>query len=149
MGKVSAAGMWMYGSQMWSGRPASSTSTRVSGSADSRFASALRAEPPPTMTKSYISFPLTRLRGALPLLASGAPFRRRLPSSLVPRSSVQAVPRPFGSLELSGLGGGVEVLAHGLGHLVVGSKVTLAVGQGPLQDRDDVAEPAGPVVGGG
>src|SRR5271166_4153498 len=30
-------------------------------------------------------------------LASGALFRRRLPSSLVPRSSVQAAPRPVGS----------------------------------------------------
>src|SRR5262250_706100 len=30
--------------------------------------------------------------------ASGAPLRRRLPSSLVPRSSVQAPPRPSGSL---------------------------------------------------
>src|SRR3954468_13342281 len=36
-------------------RPASRTSTRVDASALSRFASALPAEPPPTMTKSYVS----------------------------------------------------------------------------------------------
>ena len=41
--------MWMNGSQMKSGRPASSTSTRVVASAESRAASALPAEPPPTM----------------------------------------------------------------------------------------------------
>ncbi len=34
------------------------------------------------------------------LLACDAPWRRRLPSSLVPRSSVQAAPRPSGSLML-------------------------------------------------
>ena len=35
-------------------------------------------------------------------LASGAPLRRRLPSSLVPRSSVQAAPRPSSSLMAPG-----------------------------------------------
>src|SRR5271170_623051 len=44
------------------------------------------------LVAGLIMFPLAlspaRLRGA---------FRRRLPSSLVPRSSVQAAPRPFGS----------------------------------------------------
>ena len=45
------------------------------------------------LVAGLIMFPLAvspaRLRDA---------FRRRLPSSLVPRSSVQAAPRPFGSL---------------------------------------------------
>src|SRR5262249_36668808 len=44
----------------------------------------------PHLTLAYAVFP-ARLR---------APLRRRLPSSLVPRSSVQAAPRPFGSLGL-------------------------------------------------
>src|SRR6516162_2662455 len=44
--------MWMNTSNGSSGRPASSTRTRLPGSALSRFASALPAEPPPTMTKS-------------------------------------------------------------------------------------------------
>src|SRR5271165_5552790 len=43
----------MKTSHRQSGRPASSTSTRFAGSALSRLASALPAEPPPTMTKSY------------------------------------------------------------------------------------------------
>ena len=47
----------MKTSQGQSGRPASSTSTLVHGSADSRLASALPAEPPPTITKSVT--PLT------------------------------------------------------------------------------------------
>jgi citrate lyase subunit beta / citryl-CoA lyase len=38
-------------------------------------------------------------RSVVPL-ASGPLLRRRLPSSLVPRSSVQAAPRPFGSRAL-------------------------------------------------
>ncbi len=41
--------MWMKMSNFQSGRPASSTSTRVDGSADSLFASALPALPPPMM----------------------------------------------------------------------------------------------------
>src|SRR6476620_2350838 len=45
--------MWMKGSMRQSDRPASTTRTRVDGSADSRFASTLPAEPPPTMMKSY------------------------------------------------------------------------------------------------
>lgn len=53
MGKVSAAGIWMKTSHRRSGRPASRTSTWLAGSAESRLASALPAEPPPTMTKSY------------------------------------------------------------------------------------------------
>jgi len=44
--------MWMKTSHVESGRPASSTSTLVEGSALSRFASAHPAEPPPTMTMS-------------------------------------------------------------------------------------------------
>ncbi len=44
--------MWMKTSHSESGRPASSTSTRVDGSALSRFASTQPAEPPPTMMKS-------------------------------------------------------------------------------------------------
>ncbi len=40
------------------GRPASSTRTRLAGSALSRFASALPAEPPPTMTKSFRDAPM-------------------------------------------------------------------------------------------
>jgi hypothetical protein len=44
--------MWMKTSHLESGRPASSTSTRVEESALSRFASAQPAEPPPTITKS-------------------------------------------------------------------------------------------------
>src|SRR3712207_2810528 len=50
---VSAAGMWTKTSQRESLRPASSTSTRLPGSALSRLARALPADPPPTMTKSY------------------------------------------------------------------------------------------------
>ena len=42
--------MWMKTSQRESGRPASSTSTDVDGSAERRLASTLPAEPPPTMT---------------------------------------------------------------------------------------------------
>ncbi len=49
MGNDSAAGMWMYTSHNESGRPASSTSTLVAGSALSRLASTHPAEPPPTM----------------------------------------------------------------------------------------------------
>src|SRR5215218_9965422 len=45
--------MWMKTSHSESLRPASSTSTRFAGSAESRLPSALPAEPPPTMTKSY------------------------------------------------------------------------------------------------
>src|SRR5580704_4658722 len=41
----------------------------------------------PTVTSGIVFFPL----------ASGPPLRRRLPSSLLRRSSVQAAPRPFGS----------------------------------------------------
>ena len=41
--------MWMKTSQIESIRPASSTSTEVPASEDRRFASALPAEPPPTM----------------------------------------------------------------------------------------------------
>ena len=44
--------MWMKTSHSESVRPASSTSTRLAGSSESRLASALPAEPPPTMTKS-------------------------------------------------------------------------------------------------
>src|SRR4051812_35800991 len=44
--------MWMKTSHFESGRPASSTSTLVVGSAESRLASAEPAEPPPTMRKS-------------------------------------------------------------------------------------------------
>jgi hypothetical protein len=44
--------MWMNTSHQESIRPASRTSTRVDASAERRFASALPAEPPPTMTKS-------------------------------------------------------------------------------------------------
>jgi N-acetylglutamate synthase len=40
---------------------------------------------------------LYRYRGSVFPLASGALLRRLLPSSLVPRSSVQSPPRPFGS----------------------------------------------------
>src|SRR4051812_24568919 len=46
--------MWMKMSHGQSGRPASSTSTRVDGSALSRLASTHPAEPPPTMMKSYV-----------------------------------------------------------------------------------------------
>jgi hypothetical protein len=52
IGIVSAAGMWMKMSHFQSGRPASRTSTEVDGSALRRLASALPAEPPPTITKS-------------------------------------------------------------------------------------------------
>src|SRR5262245_39929875 len=45
--------MWMNTSKGLSERPASRTSTELPGSADSRFASAQPAEPPPTITKSY------------------------------------------------------------------------------------------------
>ena len=44
--------MWMNTSHDQSGRPASSTSTLLPGSAESRLASTLPAEPPPTITKS-------------------------------------------------------------------------------------------------
>src|SRR5712691_9362348 len=103
--------------------------------------------------------------GTLLLLASGAlrgaAFPRR--SFLAPgvglrgQTLSRTAPRPFGSLVLSaltprrpslGLRGGVEVLAYGLGHLVVGTQVFLAVGQRALQHRDDVGEAPGRVVGG-
>src|SRR5215207_9233508 len=45
--------MWMKTSHSESLRPASRTRTRFAGSSDSRLPSALPAEPPPTMTKSY------------------------------------------------------------------------------------------------
>src|SRR5256886_16010545 len=45
--------MWMKTSNRYSGRPAASTRTRLSGAALSGLASALPAEPPPTMTKSF------------------------------------------------------------------------------------------------
>src|SRR5579875_1320363 len=45
--------MWMNTSHGYSGRTASSTRTRVPGSADSRLASAAPADPPPIMMKSY------------------------------------------------------------------------------------------------
>src|SRR3954452_12425552 len=47
--------MWMNTSQGQSERPASSTSTRTDGSSDSRLASTLPADPPPTITKSQCS----------------------------------------------------------------------------------------------
>jgi hypothetical protein len=52
-----------------------------------------------------------------------------------------AQPRKAGSVPY-----GAEVLADGLGHRVVQAQVLLAVGQGPLQHRDHVGEPAGRVV---
>src|SRR5579859_8193033 len=95
----------------------------------------------------------------LPPWASGGALRRLLPSSLLRRSSVQSAPRTLRPRRVLsaltprrpslGLGGGVEVLAHGLGHLVVGPEILLAVGQRALQHRDDVGEPPGRVVGGG
>ncbi len=42
--------MWMKTSHSESLRPASTMSTRVDGSSDSRFASTQPAEPPPTIT---------------------------------------------------------------------------------------------------
>src|SRR4051794_20034575 len=51
--------MWMKTSQRQSGRPASSTSTRVEASALRRLASAQPAEPPPTITKSEDAADLT------------------------------------------------------------------------------------------
>src|SRR5680860_22772 len=54
--------MWMKTSHFQSVRPASSTSTRWSGSALSRFASAQPAEPPPTMMKSYPAGSATQRR---------------------------------------------------------------------------------------
>src|SRR4051794_23571586 len=76
MGNASAAGMWMKTSQDQSGRPASSTRTRLEPSADSRFASALPAEPPPTMMKSkrpsVMGLPL---RSAVLLRCVGQPRR--------------------------------------------------------------------------
>src|ERR1035437_360931 len=53
MGKGSAAGMWMRTSHSESLRPAARTRTLLAGSAESRFANAQPAEPPPTMTKSF------------------------------------------------------------------------------------------------
>src|SRR3954452_23190550 len=53
-------------------RPASRTSTRVEASALSRFASALPAEPPPTMTKSYVSANDDRLQLAERVHGRGA-----------------------------------------------------------------------------
>src|SRR5215208_5779257 len=47
--------MWMNGSILKSDRPASRTSTEVFGSALSRLAMADPADPPPTMTMSYLS----------------------------------------------------------------------------------------------
>ena len=64
------------------------------------------------------------------LLASGLPPRCRLRSSLVPRSSVQAAPRPFGSL---GEGGIAPVwLAHRLS--LAGDLVGVATAASPADD---------------
>ncbi len=60
MGNGSAAGMWMNGSIFQSEWPASRTRTLVPESAESRFASAQPAEPPPTMTTSYRSLAIAR-----------------------------------------------------------------------------------------
>src|SRR5580693_4385641 len=68
-------------------RPASSTSTRLLGLALSRFASALPAEPPPTMTKSYCAVPIGRL-----LPPPGLAGRPASPRSQ-PRLDVQYQPR--------------------------------------------------------
>src|SRR5260370_39099543 len=95
-------------------------------------------------------------RSSFPL-ASGPLLSRLLPSSLLRRSSVQSPARPFGSrgrrssvqsaprplwpVVLSALtprrpflalAGGVQVLAHGLGHLVFGPEGMLAVRQRAL-----------------
>src|SRR4051794_12395716 len=64
--------MWMKTSHRLSIRPASRTSTRVDASALSRFASALPAEPPPTMTKSWVSANDDRLQLAERLHRRGA-----------------------------------------------------------------------------
>src|SRR3954464_10831910 len=64
--------MCMKTSHRLSMRPASRTRTRVDASALSRFASALPAEPPPTMTKSYASANDDRLQLAERLHRRGA-----------------------------------------------------------------------------
>src|SRR5690348_11340277 len=55
--------MWMNTSAFQSGRPASRTSTRTAGSALRRAASALPADPPPTITTSWANL----LRRDLPV----------------------------------------------------------------------------------
>src|SRR5215210_8250965 len=57
---VRAAGMWTKTSHSESLRPASRTRTERPGSALSRLARALPAEPPPTTTKSYRCSPMCR-----------------------------------------------------------------------------------------
>src|SRR5712692_9188254 len=42
----------------------------------------------------------------------------------------------------SGPGGRLEILSHGPGHRVIGAQVALAVGQRPLQQRDDLHQPS-------
>src|SRR4051794_20296981 len=50
--------MWTMTSHRWSGRPASSSRTRLAGSALSRLASTEPADPDPTTTKSTTRSPL-------------------------------------------------------------------------------------------
>src|SRR4051794_37520713 len=71
MGNGSAAGMWMKGSSLQSLLPASRTSTLVPASAESRLASAQPAEPPPTMTMSYLSLATVAPSALEPALLSG------------------------------------------------------------------------------
>src|SRR5262245_38948432 len=78
--------MWMNGSSRQSDRPASRTRTLVDGSAESRFASAHPAEPPPTMITSYRVPAIDPLVVALPPAgdASSAAVQRRRSGAMAP-----------------------------------------------------------------
>ena len=93
--------MWMNTSKRQSMRPASSTSTLLAGSADSRFASAQPADPPPTMTNVWAAAtmcipsrhtpPGCADGGNVPLCRAAPKEARQAVAALASRSPISAV----------------------------------------------------------